>query len=219
MESAELIRDLLFWTILVLILLVVVFYFIPYIFALSENAQKRVSPSTEEPTEEVVKSRYRSLGILTTDPPEIKVFKLFENFDPLFLNDQSGSKCTAPCIMYNSFILDLAGNTYGYNDVLINNLTDGLKNFNAYDKNYQIGTTLSLNCEPTAQNNAINYNNDCWDASINNKPNPCKIYVHGDGSNQFNEKVKIRVVWYKPGPPPAADGREIIDVLVTVCDG
>jgi len=214
MENVELARDLLFWIIVFLILLIVVSYFTPQIFALAGEAQKRVSPPTEEPKEEVLESKFRSLGITTTDPPEIKMFKLFRNFDPLFLNEKNGNK-----IMYNSFILDLPpGKSYGYNDELIKNLTEGLRNFSIYDKNYQIGPTLSPICGPAVTNNNINYGNDCWHASIDNAPSPCIVYVNGDGSSQFNDKVKIRVVWYDSGGK-SADEREIINVLVTVCDG
>jgi len=216
MENVELARDLLFWIILFVILIVVVLYFIPYIFALSEQAQKKISPPTEEPKEEVLESQIKSLGILTTDSPEIKMFKLFKNFNPTFLNEQFGIK-----VMYNSFVLDLSGKSYGYNDELINNLIEGLGNFSLHDSSYQIGTDGQQipNCGPAVSNNVINYNNDCWDALIDSAPNPCIVYVHGDGSNSFNGKVKIRVVWYRPGGTSLNTGRDIINVLVTVCDG
>jgi len=219
MENVELARNLLFGIVVFLILMIVVIYFVPYISKLAENAQQRISPPTEEPKEEVLQSKFGSLGIIETDPPEIKMFKLIKNFDPLFLNDQSGSKCTAPCIMYNSFVLNLYTNTYGYNDKLIKNLTKGLKDFSVYDRLYQIGPNLEPDCNNVVPNGAITYNNDCWDASINNAFIPCIIYVNGDALSHFNGKVKIRVVWYKTGATSPDNGKEIIKVLVTVCDG
>lgn len=217
MENTELARDLLFWIILFVILLVVVIYFIPYIFALSEQAQKKITPPTEEPKEEVVE-KSNSLGILTTDLPEIKVFKLFRNFDPMFLNETGINK-----IKYNSFILNLSGKSYDYNDVFINNLTQGLRNFSLHNNFYQIGTDAQQipsgpNCLVVPQW-IITYNNDCWDAWIDSAPDPCIVYLHGDGTNRFNEKVKIRVVWYKNFGTSPSTGREVIKTVVTVCDG
>jgi|GEM_PF-2004253 len=171
--------------------------------------QSEVSSNTEQ---EIGTITYRGLDIDSTDPPDTAIYKLFRNFDPLFLNETKGNK-----IFYGSFILDLKGNTYNiYSSNLINMLREGIKDFSNYDPDYQIGENWQQppNCGAITANSQINYNNGCWVSALDARPNPCKIYVNSTTSN-FDGKVKIKVVWYVV----RVSSKTIIDTIVTLCDG
>jgi len=200
--------------VLVIILLVVFIYIVPYLFEMIAGAQKRVSPTVENTTE-VVNGTFRSLGIAEGDTPDIIVYKLFRNFDTKFVNEKSGNQ-----IKYNSFILDLGTHTYGYGDTLKNNLTQGVKDFSKIDSFYQIGNVLpsNLNCN-TQVDLTLDYNaNDCWNqATFNGLSVPCLILLHGNAFSRFDGKLKIRVGWVDTSLK--ADQREIVNVLIALCDG
>jgi hypothetical protein len=210
------------------VLVVLLLFFIavglaPQALAMISGAQKRVSPTTQNKSE-VVSGAFRSLGIAEDDLPEVKIYKLFRNFDPLFVNEKVGNK-----ILYQSFILDLKGNAYPYtplpfpNNTLINNASIGVKDFSKIDSLYQVGNVLpgSLICinqtDPT-----LDYdNNDCWTSNMDNNltsmpSNTFKIFVNSN-ANKFDGKVKIRVGWNYTGS--LSGGRKIISVLITLCDG
>jgi hypothetical protein len=205
--------------VLVVILLFVIAVFIaPEIFKIIAGAQKRVSPITQNESE-IVTENFTALGITDADLPEIKIYKLFRNFDPSFVNETLiGNQ-----ILYNSFILNLTDNNgnnhvYGYSDNLYNNLTLGVKDFSKINSYYEIPIVLPSNCNPPQVDLTIGYNtNDCWNqAAFNSLGVPCKILLHGDGTSHFNDKIKIRVGWKDTGP---LNGREVINVLIALCDG
>lgn len=209
--------------VLVVILLFVIAVFIaPEIFKIIAEAQKRVSPITQNESE-IITENFTALGITDADLPEIKIYKLFRNFDPSFVNETNGNQ-----IKYNSFILNLSGNVYTYNPLapnnyLINNVSQGVRDFSKIDSSYQVGNVspTNLNCIIQSDPN-INYNNnDCWtntmDNNLANMPlNTFKIFVNSN-ANKFDDKVKIRVGWKDTGMHP--NGREIINVLIALCDG
>lgn len=215
----EISRDFLFKIILIVILLAIVFIFGGQIWDLITKAQEEYLSSPAKEKEEVVEPRFKSLDITGYDSPETIIYKLFRNLDTSFLNTTTGSK-----IIYYPFILNLSTSQYDdTSGVLINMVREGIRNFSRYDNLYQIGTDAQQttnppnpNCGSVLRNNLIDYNNDCWDSSLDSSPNPCKIYVHGDSGNKFDGEVKIRVVWYLGGT--AGDGRQIIYPLITICD-
>jgi len=212
----------LFSILLVIVCLLIVIFVGPQIIAYAQNQiSTKISPLNPEKEETVEGSHYMSLGITSSDSPEIVAYKLFRNFDPLFINESVNNK-----IIYNPFILDLKGNVYPYNplapsNVLINNISQGVKDFSKIDSSYQVGNNpVNLNSIVKSDSN-INYNNDCWtnnmDNNLANMPlNTFKIFVNSN-TNKFDGKVKIRVGWYDKNSK--SGGREIIDVLITVCDG
>jgi hypothetical protein len=219
----EISRNLLFYVILLLILLSLVFVFKDKIVSLAEEAQKQTTPKLKEKGEVLEESGRRPIGIVASDSPDIIAYKLFRNFDPSFFNTSNGNK-----ILFNPFILDLKGVEYDYNDELINMIKEGIKNFSAFDSDYQIGRDWQqpARCDDPQENLDINYNNDCWDTSLDTtldlmraNLNPCKILVHGNFLNKFDDKVKIRVGWYEDNFFTSATGKQIIYVLITVCDG
>lgn len=225
-------RNKLLWeVILVVLLLLVVLYFAPQILTLAENAQQRLSPTGQEKEEIVEGIHYRALGITQTDSPETILYKLFSNFDPLFLNEKENYK-----IIYNPFILDLGSRSYYAGDGILTNMTiEGVKIFNKTDPFYQVGkdNQQPMDCPVVDVNNLplnlqlffinLNYDNDCWLPILNNNlgiGNPCVIYVRGNylNYNKFDGKVKIRVGWYNSSLS-STNGRGIIYVLIAMCDG
>jgi hypothetical protein len=213
----------------VILITIVAVYIAPEIFKIIAGAQKRVSPITQNESEIVTES-FTALGITDADLPEIKIYKLFRNFDPSFVNETNGNQ-----IKYNSFILNLNGNVYPYNplnfnspkNVLIYNVTEGIKDFSKIDSTYQVGNVIPVNLNFNIQSDTnINYNNnDCWTNTMDNNLasmplDTFKIYVNSN-ANQFGKinggKVKIRIGWYDTQNHP--NGREIVKVLITLCDG
>ena len=181
-----------------------------------------VSNTTEEPEEIVETVPHRPLEIKSTDSPDVMIYKLFRNFDPLFLNETDGDK-----ILYNSFTLDLKGNEYGdgtpgHDSMFIDMIKEGLENFSYVDEFYQIGDSLPTDCGAVRPNGNIDfYNNDCWDNSIDQRPDPCRIFVrgyvdHGAETHKFKNKVKIRVVWYKTDQ--TFNDKEIVRTIVALCN-
>jgi hypothetical protein len=216
MEKEFIVSRLLYVFLLVLLLLFAFAFISPYLFGVAK-AQQTVSNTTEE-KEETIENPYRSLEITSADQPEVTVYKLFRNFDPFFLNETSGDK-----IVYNSFTLDLKVKTY---DIAYGNLTnmtkEGIRNFSEFDNYYQVGDSSqqSTLCDnPAAYRADIDYAIDCWSTAIENNElgsgDPCKIFVHGNLANNFDEEVKIRVGWHKRG---FVAGKQIIGVVVTICD-
>jgi len=218
------VRNLLLRIILLIILIGVVLYFLPQILALMGRAEEQISPPTEETQEDLGETQGRSLDIISSDPPEIIMYKLFRNFDPSFFNEKNDPK-----IMYYPFILDLKGIEFdeGSGD-LIDMLKEGIKNFSDYDNFYQIGADGPANgtCGGPIPTGTINCNNDCWTSSLDTDLNnmggaipPCEIKVNGDVSNKFNDKVKIRVGWLLDSATSPLTARQIIYTLITICDG
>jgi hypothetical protein len=208
---------LLFTVVCALILLFVIFFIAPIIFDMIARAQKQVSPTSENKTEVVI-GTFKTLGIRDSDPPDIKVYKLFKYFDPMFVNETNGNK-----IKYSSFILDLGTYEYdGFSGTLIDNLTAGIRNFSAIDRSYQVGNVVasSISCLPVKQDLTLSYSgNECWNqAQFNALSVPCEIWAHGDALGKFNGKMKIRVGWIDTGST-YTNGKEIINVFVTLCDG
>ncbi len=203
------------YIVLTVVLLALVFVFVTQMLSLSERAEEELSPTLEEP-EEVLESRYTSLVLSPEDLPEDIIYKLFRHFDPVFLNETSG-----PIVLYNVFILDLKGNEYDdTTGFLIENLTEGIEDFSAYDNLYQIGRDAQQppNCGAVQRTNVINYNNDCW-SGVLALVGPCSIYVNGDANDKFNDRIKIRVMWRFTGLTSPITDREIIRPIVTICDG
>jgi hypothetical protein len=206
----------------VILIFIVAVYIAPEIFKIIAGAQKRVSPITQNESE-IVTENFTALGIIDTDLPEIKIYKLFRNFDPSFVNETPNVNQ----ILYNSFILNLTDNNgnnhvYGYSDMLYNNLTLGVKDFSKINNYYEIVDAINLNQATlncvSQYDGTINYNTECWNQAAFNSLNiPCKILLHGDASNQFNGKIKIRVGWKDKNMQP--HGREVINVLIALCDG
>jgi hypothetical protein len=226
-KEAELIFGIFF---MALLLIFSLYYFKDQIFALMTGAQGYLSPEPKENVTEVIESRYSSLGISSFDSPESKIYKLFKNFDPLFLNEKS-TISPNEALIFTPFILNLGAKNY---DMLYGNLTNmtikGVQDFNVSDESYQIGTDWQqpMNCTNPAYEDAINYDNDCWDSNMENNLasfNPinlfeteCKIFVHGNLANKFDGKVKIRVGWLETPLTSLNTERKIIYVLVTICD-
>jgi len=220
----EISRDFLFKIILIVVLLAIVFIFGGQIQDLIVKAQEEYLSSPAQEKEEVIEPRFESLGITGYDSPETMIYKLFRNLNTLFLNTNTtaiDSKLT-----YYPFILNLS--TKQYDDTsgdLINMVIEGIRNFSKYDNIYQIGTDAQQtpnppnpNCGGVVRETVIDYNNDCWDISLDSAPDPCKIYVHGDSGNKFDGEVKIRVVWYHIDGESSITKREIIRTIITICD-
>lgn len=214
--------EFVFQVFLIGLLLLLGIIFSSQILAHAGTATGLVSNTTEEPEEIVETTPHRPLEIKNTDSPDVMIYKLFRNFDPLFLNETDNNK-----IIYNYFILDLKGNEYGdgtlgHDSNLISMLREGLKNFSYVDEFYQIGRNLPTNCSAVRPNSDIDfYNNDCWDHSIDQEPSTCKIYVrgyvdHGVETHKFKNKIKIRVVWYKTGQ--TFNDKKVIHTIVALCN-
>jgi hypothetical protein len=172
--------------------------------------QSEGSPPVEEGAETIT---YRGLDISPTDSPDTVIYKLFRNFDPLFLNETRNNK-----IFYGSFILDLKGNTYNiYNSDLISKLREGIRNFSSSDPSYQIGSNWQQppNCGNARPDTRLTYDNGCWIPALDIQPNPCRIYVNST-TNDFDGKVKIKVVWYLGS---TVGNKRIIYNIITLCDG
>lgn len=206
--------NVIFWVILLVILLLVGYMFLSQNKSLFAKAETLVSPlnqteksSTEESSESIT---YRSLDVDPADPPETIIYKLFRNFDPYFLNETVNNK-----VFYNSFILDLKGSSVVKTN-LINKVTEGIRDFSSSDPSYQIGNAQPPSCGSVGSSNLITYENGCWDSSLDSQPNPCKIYVKGGSSGNFNGRVKIKVVWYLGS---IVRSKRIINTIVTLCDG
>lgn len=214
-----------FFFIVSLALIVIVFivvFVIPQIIGLGSKAQTKVNPPMEE-VNETVESHFRSLNIVSSDPPEIKAYKLFRYFDPLFLNEKNGNS-----IIYNAFTLNLSVNEYTLPvDVLTLNISEGVRNFSKFDTLLQIGTDaqqlplLPISFSPDATLDF--YANDCWSANAANKLTtistsfwPCQVYYKGT-LNKLNGRVKIRVGWYNDSVT-SASGRDVVEVVIAICD-
>lgn len=206
------------WVLILVFLLIVGMIFLLQNKDLFARAETQFSPlnqserssNTEEESEII---SYRGLDIDPTDLPDTVIYKLFRNFDPLFLNETRSNK-----IFYSSFILDLKGNSYDiYNSDLITKLREGIRDFSSNDPDYQIGRNWQQppNCGIVTADTRINYDNGCWVSALDVQPNPCRIYVNSTTSN-FDGKVKIKVVWYLGG---TSGSRRIIYTIVTLCDG
>lgn len=169
--------------------------------------QSERSPPVEEESETIT---YRGLDISPTDSPDTVIYKLFRNFDPLFLNESRNNK-----IFYGSFILDLKGNSYNiFSSDLISKLREGIKDFSSSDPSYQIGNVQPPNCGNAIQDTRLTYDNGCWVPALDIQPNPCRIYVNS-ATNNFDGKVKIKVVWYLG----RVSSKTIVYIIITLCDG
>jgi len=209
----------------VFLFIIGVLIFISFLFqilGLVEKASGLVSNITEEPEEVIETIPRRPLEINDKDSPDVMVYKLLKNFDPMFLNETNGNN-----ILYNSFTLYLRGNIYGDgtgpSSTFINNITQGLKDFNSVDNLFQIGDNSQQppNCGFT-ENTNLDFYNECWDTSIDHEPsiNPCEIYVsgyidHGFDTHTFRNRVKIKVKWYTDG---TVGDKEIIHTIVAICN-
>jgi len=208
---------IIWWVLLVVFLLIVGMVFLLQNKDLFARAETKFSPLKQSEIssngEEAETIAYRGLEIDPTDSPDIVIYKLFRNFDPMFLNETRSDK-----IFYSSFILDLKGNTYNiYGSDLISKLREGIVGFSSSDPDYQIGRNSQQppNCGSATPDTNINYNNGCWVSALDVQPDPCKIYVNST-TNNFDGKVKIKVVWYLDG---TSGSRRIIYTIVTLCDG
>jgi len=215
-------NQLYFVVLMIIILIVAIVIFIPQILTLVKGAFNIVSPPSSE-KEEVVKGiPHQTLGIDDSDSSDIMVYKLFRNFDSEFLHEDKSNK-----IFYNAFTLELKVKYYGdgtpgYGSTFINNITQGLKDFNKVNDLFQIGNNLNPNCGAITPNNSIDFfSNDCWHSSLDIEPSPCKIYIksytrQSINYHEFRGRVKIRVVWYKSGGK--SNNKQVIHPIITICN-
>jgi len=209
----QLTGKVIWWVLILVFLLIVAMAFLLQNKDLFARALTQFSPLNQSIEEESETITYRRLDVDLADSPDTAIYKLFRNFDPLFLNETRNNK-----IFYGSFILDLKGNTYNiFSSDLISKLREGIRNFSSSDPYYQIGSNLQQppNCRNVIQDTRLTYDNGCWVSALDIRPNPCKIYVNSATSN-FDGKVKIKVVWYLDGN---VGNKKIIYTIVTLCDG
>lgn len=192
-------QKLLFPILLLLILLIIVYLFLPQIQELLSRNMEQVE-ANEEPEETEPEETF--LNIESDDEPEEVLYKLFSEFDIDYLNEKSGLYT-----LYNPFILDLQGNTYNtVNSVLIDNIVEGINDFNSKNTKYSI--INPSNCANVLTSSAISYANGCWSNTLSS--NSCNIYVNSFPST-FSGRIKIRVRWFGVG--------NVIRAIVTMCDG
>lgn len=217
--------EFVFQVFLIVLLLAIGISYFSQIIAHAKTATGLTSNTTENPEEIVETTSHRPLEIKDTDSPDVIVYKLFKNFDPLFLNEIDDDR-----ILYNVFTLELKGNVYGdgtagHESIFIDKIREGLKGFNYVDEFYNIGVDLIPDCGSVKKNYNIDFSNDCWDFSsffdrnpmtYNIDPGPCRIYVNGDNIlHMFKWKVKIRVAWYKT--TQKFNDKDVINTIVAIC--
>jgi hypothetical protein len=93
-------------------------------------------------------------------------------------------------------------------------LKQGLSDFSSSDPSYQIGNAQPPNCGNARPDNRLTYDNGCWVPALDSRPNPCRIYVNS-ATNNFDGKVKIKVVWYLG----SVRSKTIVYTIITLCDG
>lgn len=184
--------------IIVLALLLFSFYFMPQIEKLIEENQKQLETNTqyEEEKDQGVSRVY--LNVDGSSKPKEILHELFENLNPDFLNEMQRYK-----IIYNSFVLDLDKGYNIYDSEIIDGIKEGINSFSS--PTYKIGTDNSVYCDVIYRN--LNYDNCFYDSEPSNS---CLIYVNGGSNNQFNDKLKISVIWYKKGSG-------VIKTLISLC--